>query len=138
MGEPHPDLKFDHGAATAAINELTAVVNLLRTQTTSRSIKAKDMGPPNWTGTYSEQFYNSELPRMTKEAGTLIGKLQALITTITNASNAANTYAQENSAWHKQNDPQPIPTGVPQQPPSTSNPTPTAAQPGPAPTPPPR
>lgn len=137
MGEPHPDLHFDHAAARAAINELTAVINLLRTQTHNRATKAKDMGPPNWTGTYSEQFYNSELTRMTDDAGTLIGKLQALITTISNASTTANTYAQENAAWHKSNDPQLIPSGVPQSPPSTSNPPPTPAPPGPAPTPPP-
>lgn len=96
MGVPYPDLKFDYGAANAAINELQAVINLLTSQTNNRASKARDMGPPNWTGTYSDQFYQNELPRMKKDAGTLVGRLQSLITTINNAVQNAQSYQTQN------------------------------------------
>jgi uncharacterized protein YukE len=94
--EPYPDLKFDSQAAVDAVTQLQAVVKLLHTQTSNRATKAKQMGPPNWTGTYSDQFYQNELPRMKTQAGTLISKLNALITTINNAENNYEYYKGQN------------------------------------------
>lgn len=94
--EPYPDLKFDYGAANAAITQLQAVIRLLTTQTSNRAGKANAMGPPNWTGTYSDQFYQSELPRMKSEAAALVTKLQRLITTIDNAAQNAELYQTQN------------------------------------------
>lgn len=94
--EPYPDLKFDYGAASAAITQLQAVIRLLTTQTTNRTSKAGAMGPPNWTGTYSDQFYQSELPRMKKQGAGLVTELQRLITTIDNAAQNAQWYQTQN------------------------------------------
>jgi uncharacterized protein YukE len=96
MGEPYPDLKFDAAAAADAVRELQAVVTLLTTQTSNRVTNADKMGPPNWTGTYSDQFYQNELPRMKKDAGTLIAKLNGLITTLENAAQNAEFYKMQN------------------------------------------
>lgn len=116
MGEPHPNLTFDHAAAADAIAHLHAVIKLLKAQTNARTSRAKAMGPPNWTGTHSETFYGTELPRMKKEAATLVSQLQGLITTIGVASQNANEYANENNKWHQTHDPHPSPS--PQQPPA--------------------
>lgn len=116
MGEPHPNLEFDHRAAADAIAHLNAVINLLKIQTEARTSKAKKMGPPNWTGTHSDSFYGTELPRMRKEAATLVRRLQGLITTINTASQNANEYANENNRWHQTHDPHPSPS--PQPPPT--------------------
>lgn len=96
--EPYPDLKFNYGAANAAITELQAVIRLLTNQTDNRTRKAQTMGPPNWTGTYSDQFYQGELPRMKSQAAALVTKLQALITTIDNAAQNAQSYQAQNDA----------------------------------------
>ncbi|MBO0706963.1 MAG: hypothetical protein J2P43_05320 [Candidatus Dormibacteraeota bacterium] len=94
--EPYPDLKFDYGAANAAITQLQAVIRLLTTQTNNRVTKANTIGPPNWTGTYSDQFYQGELPRMKSQAAALVTELQRMITTIDNAAQNAQWYQMKN------------------------------------------
>lgn len=94
--EPYPDLKFDYGAANAAVTQAQAVIRLVTTQTANRTSKAMAMGPPNWTGTYSDQFYHSELPRMKRQAADLVTELQRLITTIDNAAQNAQWYEMQN------------------------------------------
>lgn len=96
MGEPYPDLKFDAASAADAVRELQAVVNLLTTQTGNRVANATKMGPPNWTGTYSDQFYSNELPRMRRDAGTLVDRLNALISTLNTAAQNAEYYRMQN------------------------------------------
>lgn len=118
--DPYPDLKFDQKAASAAVTQLQDVIKLLSTQTTNRVKKANAIGPPNWTGTYSDQFFKNELPRMKSQAASLVTELQGLITTINTASQNAEWYQAQNDQANGTHIVAPGPLG---QPPPSAGPT---------------
>jgi uncharacterized protein YukE len=108
---PHP-VQFDHGKADAVVTQANQVIAKLRQQTSDRVANAKKMRA-NWTGPYAEQF-DREVARMQTEATQMIGDLQSLVTTVSNAStNATTTQRQHDKAnqdwWDSQPDPGVVP-----------------------------
>lgn len=112
-GPPYPDsVQFDHGKADAVVTKANALIALLRQQTSDRVTNAKKMRQ-NWTGPYARQF-DTEVARTQSDATTLIGALQSLVTTVSNASAAAATTQQAHDRanqqwWDQQPDPGVVP-----------------------------
>lgn len=101
MGEPHPDLTFDHAAAQAVIDQANAVIKLTHTQTDARVTSATTM-LKHWRGSYADDFFKNELPRMRSGAGSLVTELQNLVKQMETAMAHASVFAGDNSKWHQQ------------------------------------
>lgn len=101
--------QFDHAKADAVITKANATIRMLRQQTSDRKSKAKTM-QKTWTGHYADQFFGTEIPRMSNQAAKLITELQGLITQLHKAAEDAQSAS---SAWINANSPKPSPGPAP-------------------------
>lgn len=101
--------QFDHAKADAVVQKAQATIRMLRQQTGDRTKKAKTM-QKTWTGQYADQFFGTEVPRMSNQATKLIGELNSLISQLTTASENANSAS---GAWIRANSPKPSPGPAP-------------------------
>lgn len=112
-GPPFPDpVRFDHGRADAVVARANDLIRKLQQQTADRSTRAKAMRQ-NWKGPYAGQF-DGEVARMQTEAGRMIGDLQTLVRTVTNASATATSIQKQHDRanadwWAQQPDPGVVP-----------------------------
>jgi uncharacterized protein YukE len=112
-GPPYPDpVRFDHGKADEVVTRAHQLIARLQKQTSDRVANATKMRV-SWTGPYALQF-DREVRRMQSEASSMIGELQTLVTTVTNASTTATTTQQQHDRanqdwWSQQPDPGPVP-----------------------------
>lgn len=107
--------QFDHAKAQAVIDKAHATIKVLSQQTGNRVSRADKM-QKTWTGHYANQFFDTEVPRMKRQAHTLTTELQRLIKQMSNASDAAS---QASATWMRSH-----------QPTATPGPTPTPPAPG--------
>lgn len=107
MGDPP---KFDHQKAKALVDKLTDAIRMLQRQTGDRSTRAQTMRK-SWKGPYADQFFNTEMPLTRKDAQTLVGQMQALITQVNSAAQAADDATA--TWWRSQPTPSPAPGPAP-------------------------
>lgn len=107
--------QFDHQKAQALIDKLNDAIRLLQSQTGDRSTKAQTMRK-SWKGGYADQFFNREMPAMRNQAAGLVAQMQALVTQVGGAADAAS---QASAQWQRS---QPRPSPSPQAPPPAPTP----------------
>lgn len=112
-GPPYPNpVRFDHGKADAVVAQANQLIGKLQQQTTDRVARARAMRQ-NWKGPYADQF-DGEIARIQSEASRMIGDLQNLVRTVTNASASATRVQQQHDRanadwWSQQPDPGIVP-----------------------------
>lgn len=98
MGEPHPGVTFP----TAQAEDVVRLAQGAITQIAATASKRQSLGAhlrPHWTGNYADQFFGTELPRMTNDAANLTSELQNLISTVQNAVDTAGDWQHANKVW---------------------------------------
>jgi uncharacterized protein YukE len=112
-GPPFPhSVAFDHGRASKLVGELSATIVKLRQQAGDRHANGARM-LQNWKGPYAREF-EGELTRMERQAGDLIGAMQAMVKTVSAASQEATALQRQRDAanqkwWDSQPDPGIVP-----------------------------